>query len=66
MGVGWGVGGGGAANSKHWFTTSFLYEGRCRKVMLGVGEGRGGRCSPSPFLNGKSELMLDLAIKAEL
>ena len=33
---------GRAANSKHWFTTSFLYEGRCRKVMLGVGGGGGG------------------------
>ena len=25
-----------AANSKHWFTTSFLQGGRCRKAMLGV------------------------------
>ena len=25
----------GSANSKHWFTTSFL-QGRCRKAMLGV------------------------------
>ena len=34
------------SNSKHWFTTSFLQGGRCRKAMLGVcvcvGGGGGG------------------------
>ena len=27
------------ANSKHWFTTSCLQRGRCRKAMLGVWDG---------------------------
>ena len=34
--IGLGGGEGRGANSKRWFTTSFLQGGRCRKAMLGV------------------------------
>ena len=34
--VGIPTGTGVATNSKHWFTTSFLQGGRCRKAMPGV------------------------------